>query len=487
MRILFQNKFNNLQSSKQVTFGNQILYHKLKHIKNIPCACCGNKTLHSNKLCDVFGSLSKPLSYHIENGAFAWYEKNYPPIYNFLCNLAKFNPNQSLDRILKKEKNHFDLFNTIIKTIKFTNGGYKAKQNPELAEKLEKDVSKTFHALIKHGRKFMRNSEFVIKKLQPFKQYLHGRKLAVFEQLAAYSKKYPEKTLHEIICQTSDVYKYHSYRDFKQQKFIKNKIDFHFSNIEKIVEDYNPKLVGQLNELKEKTLLNLSYIDDKMARIPVIKKMYSEFLNANNCSSIVSEVNKELDRLPRSANTVDSFFVFAKSKKMTDGTVLNSIFTPVQSSTYYLPLGKKSLTNSLVFCRKCHQNSSNFKFAEVLEYHPEMTKNIQKQFDVVTKLILEGKVEDNFRLWPLNMTELLDKISLGKLKIDISKYIENQKNITESKCRNHLKSRELIHRKFEQRQHGFYKFENDFFEPTEISTQSGLKSFSAKNIRFEDL
>ena len=69
-----------------------------------------------------------------------------------------------------------------------------------------------------------------MKRFSGFKNILLGSKLETFEQLEIYARKYPRKTLEEII-NLDEVYRFHQQKDWLQRASTREKMDYHFDNI----------------------------------------------------------------------------------------------------------------------------------------------------------------------------------------------------------------------------------------------------------------
>ncbi len=53
-----------------------------------------------------------------------------------------------------------------------------------------------------------------------------------------------------------------------------------------------------------------------------------------------------------------------------------------------------------------------------------MPKNIQKQINFITRLILKGKLDGAFRFWPMTISKTLFDYTDGAVNLDITKYCE---------------------------------------------------------------
>ena len=74
--------------------------------------------------------------------------------------------------------------------------------------------------------------------------------------------------------------------------------------------------------------------------------------------------------------------------------------------------------------KSCNGYRSNMSYRKFFRYHPEMPKNIQKQINFITRLILNGKLDGSFRFWPMTIAKTLFDYTDGAIDLDITKYCE---------------------------------------------------------------
>ena len=116
-----------------------------------------------------------------------------------------------------------------------------------------------------------------MKRFAVFKPSLQGSKLETFEQLQIYAKKYPRKTLSEII-QMDEIRKFHATKDLLQRAQSREKLDYHFSNISDLLKKAKPEAEDYFYELKQQAIGIISDEKDAKAKIPLIKNMYKKAL-----------------------------------------------------------------------------------------------------------------------------------------------------------------------------------------------------------------
>ena len=80
--------------------------------------------------------------------------------------------------------------------------------------------------------------------------------------------------------------------------------------------------------------------------------------------------------------------------------------------------------NGIVLCKDCNWKRSNFPYSEYVKYHPEMKKNAQRQINQICNFILNGKLPDIYRYYPIEIAEALEQYSEGTLQLDVNKYIQ---------------------------------------------------------------
>jgi hypothetical protein len=194
---------------------------------------------------------------------------------------------------------------------------------PERIE-LERNIGKVFFDTIDSARSYMKSSSVVMKQLAPLKGFLSDIQKEVFEQFDIYSRKYPRKSLSEIV-NLPEIQKFHSAKNLLQRIEAREKLDYHFENIKNLVKKKNPKAVEHFDALKEQILEMYEDEKDEKARVYNAKGMYKTAWKEYDCSSIEQEVLEEFDKIPKTFMTKDSFFSFAFNHEYTDFQIVKSL------------------------------------------------------------------------------------------------------------------------------------------------------------------
>lgn len=397
----------------------KIKYRELRSIPNVPCACCGKKVIIPEQLTKIFSMIVKPLSSIIKSGRMNGWE-NKKTIWEVLQQFAQANPGQSLDKIIFDDNNSQKLYKAV-------------------SECMNGNIVLKVQSILNSSRSQMRSSSVVMKKLAPLKSYLDETPLDVFEQLEIYSQKYPRKTLTEII-NMDEIVQFHRMKDLLQRAETKEQIDFHFSNIQKIINKATPQSQEVFDKLKKEALEIFASDFDPQMRIIKIKELYQNFLKQNNCEKLINKINKEIDQIPLTYTTKDSFFVFAHNHNFDDNKIITSIFNPLISTfEHVVPKsenGANKMKNGLVMHQTCNLHRGTMPYEEFFQYHPEMKKNIQKQVNYIARRIREGKLIGEFRFWPMSIANTLYKYTHGIISLDLTSHCTKELEKTKQRIKN---------------------------------------------------
>lgn len=396
----------------------KLKFNEIRNIPNVPCACCGKKVLIPEALRKIFSSISRPLASMLKLGGFSSWENN-SAIMELLKKLAETNPKKSFQSIVEEEKNYKQIQEALQPIAE-----KKVKKKPEQQHQYKHLL---LQDLLNSSESTLRSSGVVMKKLARLKSYLEGTPLEVFEQLEIYSRKYPRKTLTEII-NMDEIVKFHKTKNLLQRSETREQVDFHFENIQQIIHRVVPHPQEFYDELKKRALEIFATENDPIIRIARIKALYMKVLQKEQCKHLANKINKELDQTPITYTTKDSFFVFAHDNNFDDRQILISIFSPIISTfEHVVPKsqnGSNKMSNGLVMHKSCNCHRSSMSYRKFFQYHPEMPKNIQKQINFITRLILNGKLNGGFRFWPMTIANTLSEYTDGAISLDITKYCE---------------------------------------------------------------
>ncbi len=396
-------------------------FNRIKSLPNMVCAICGKKTISNDVYIKAITSISKPLVYNMGKGALDYLQKLYPLVWEQFQNFAERFPKLTIDEILEKEGNYADLKRAVVKTLEPVPVPC---HTPERIE-LDRNIGKVFFDAIENARTHMKSSSVVMKGLMELKGYLDGIKKDVFEQFEIYARKYPKKTLSEII-RIPEIQKFHSVKNLLQRIETREKLDYHFENIRELVKKKNPKAVEHFDELKEKVLEMFETEKDEDARIYYAKNMYKEALKKHKCDSIEEAVLNEIDQVPRSFLTKDSYFNYIYNHGYTDGRIIFSLFSPLLASEdHILAVSRGGLDrheNKCITHRACNGMRGSKPYSEMVKFHPEMPNYAQEQMDIVTQNILNHNLPNELLFYPVKTAETYYRESNGNIDLDITDY-----------------------------------------------------------------
>ena len=263
---IFPNTDNKVQ---RPNFKKLDTFTEIKQIPDMICACCGRKVLSIDKYVASITPLSKPLEYVMQRGRLNYLKNLLPESWNLLKHFIIKYPKTSLDEIVAKKAD----FTALKITIADAMDDSSIPLNTPESTVLDTEISRTFFKILENGRSFMKEATLVLESLSPYKSILSGYEKEVFEILEEYAKKYPDKTLSQIIQETHDI---HDTRAALFKEKISNSINERLENIKQIVKDY-PEIVKNFEDV-EKEVIDIIYQDFSVTtRIFKIKKSIIKF------------------------------------------------------------------------------------------------------------------------------------------------------------------------------------------------------------------
>lgn len=407
------NPYNDLQKNNKQTFKAHQKYSSLKHLPDVPCACCGKKVIQPEALTTAWSKITKPLMLMIKEGKMNSWQKT-PEIWEKLRCYAEINPRMSLDRMLRDQGAFLEmkvLFSELFKPKGLID------ETPECRE-ADKQVNNLFASMLNHSRRDLKKASQVMNVLEPFKESLKGVRADIFKQFQIYAQKYPDKTLSEIV-QMDEIYKFHQAKSVLQLNSFREEREYHFNRIAKHLEGYNEEYFAKV---KEFSLEQYETESDVVARRENIKALYKFALEQYEADEkTVEKVMAEIDEMPMDFHTSDTFFVRAKLHNFNDINVVNAFFTKALGTyEHIIPVskeGKNSIYNGIVLCRSCNENRASKSYENYIHLHPEMKENIKKQMKHVTNALESGELEPLFEFYPVMMDSFLKKQSQ---ELDIS-------------------------------------------------------------------
>lgn len=416
---------------KTPAFNGAQKFKAIRNIPNLSCACCGDKVILRQDVVKAYKAVAKPLLLMIEQGFFNFISKKMPEVMEILNQWAKENPKTSLDIIASDEEKYSILRESVTKNV---------KNIPAIVERGDREVGRVssifFDDLFSRSRTKLKGSGPVIKRFMVFKPFLKGTKQEVFEQLEIYSRKYPRKTLSEIV-NTEEIYKFHIAKDRLQRAETREKLDYHFDNVGMILKKTKAFTEDEIYNLRQSAIDTITHGRDPEARQVKMRDLYENALKEKNLEKLKLKIFDELKQVPRTFITKDSFIAYAHNHNYTDAQILESLLIPSYSSFEHIvpkaANGKDIQDNGIVLCADCNEKRKHIPYTEFLRYHPRMPYNTQKQIDTIVNLILTSKLQGPFRFWPIRVAKTLYDYSEGLINPDITKYCK--KELLKSKAR----------------------------------------------------
>lgn len=413
-----------VKTPSNTTFKASNKYKAIRNIPGMPCACCGQKVILPSAYSKAFEQLAKPLQKLIEKGFLATWKK-CPEVFEMISRWAQEEPNANLDTMLDdNQERYLSLRNAIADNL---------RRNPEKKflsdSEIGHETSSLFNDLCSRSRAELKGSATVMKVLSKFKDTLRGEKLETFKQFEIYARKYPRKKLSEIINQ-KEVYEYHVLKDFLQRNEFREKVNYHFENIEMLLQGTKKFTQEDIDTLKDCMQDLYVYENDEKARVIKAKEMYEAVLEPRGLGKLKYKIYDEIDQIPLTCMTKDSFIAHAYRNHYTDAKIIESLLLPSMSSfEHIVPRsrgGEDRADNGIVLCADCNEKRKSRTYDEFLNYHPEMPYNTERQIKYVADSIAKGKLHGYFRFWPMRVAQTLSEYTNGKIKPDVTEYCKKE-------------------------------------------------------------
>ena len=409
---------------KTPAFQGRQEYKAIRNIPNIPCACCGQKVILPSAFAKLFQQVAKPLQMMLDKGFLDAWSKN-AKVMELLKRWAAEEPKLSLDVITEKHPDKYAQLRTAVtETVK----GFPQAEGM-MENEVGRNISHLFNDIFSRSRSKLKGSAVVMKHMAKFKESLQGSKLETFEQLEIYARKYPRKSLNEIL-DIKEIYEFHTMKDLLQRAEMREKLNYHYDNIENILKKTKAFTEDEINELKQNADNLYSTERDSEARVQLTKDMYENALKSKNLEKLKFKIFDELSQVPKTFMTKDSFLAFAHNRHYSDAKIIESLLVPSMSSfEHIIPRsmgGADQAKNGIILCADCNEKRKTRPYSEFLKYHPQMPFNTNKQINFVADMILKEKLGGPFRYWPVQVSETLNEYTDGKIKPDVTKYCQKE-------------------------------------------------------------
>jgi len=111
---------------------------------------------------------------------------------------------------------------------------------------------------------------------------------------------------------------------------------------------------------------------------------------------------------------------------MNDAQILDHLLSPSLKTFEHIKArsagGADKVNNGILLCAKCNRIRSSIPYEQFLEYHPLMPYYTQKQILQISDCILNGKLNSDFKYWPIEVASTLNENTGGRINPDISSY-----------------------------------------------------------------
>ena len=393
----------------------------LKNLPNMVCALCGKPMINNDTFSKTLIPLGKPLLDNINSGVLSPIKRDYPLVWQKLLDFTHRYPDKSIDDITGDIDVYLELKNSVIESL------LPEKDNLTETEKVDlgRKINNVFYDTIDLAHSQMKPASIVVKGLLGFKKYLDGLKKSVFEQFEIYSRKYPDKTLSEIV-KLPEVHKFHCAKNILQRMDAREKLDFNFENIELIVGECNPEAVDYFKSLKEDAFTMLDTERDPIARLYKIKDMYKVALQNYDLEHLTDKVMEEIDQIPQTLVTKDSFFDYAYNHHYSDGKIVTSIFGGMKTSEEHIKAisdgGTDAVSNRILMHRHCNSIRGTLPYTKLMRYYPDFPQNVQAQVEFITQSLLSNNLPSYLRTYPVRVVKNLKENSEGIIDINVEDY-----------------------------------------------------------------
>lgn len=435
-------QINKVNYNNPTYFGRRLpdrIYEKIEDINSMPCAICGKKMFSSKELVQILDSFSPKISEVMKDERISAYKDTNA--YAFLQSIAKKHPRTPIRNALKD-----------------SNFGVKFQFLPEYTQKVFKNI------LSKFGKTNISAQE-AVKKFQKLRPYMDEQNNALIDVLSKYADKYPGKGFSEIFS-LPEVYEFHNNNLLRHRNNIKNELDKYLSAINKLAEQlpeherdeigiieyevvrnmlnkvyFKPFLKSQDGEILKDIYTGKPIYEKNFYIKPSVKKIlvlsqYEDLLKHSSKPEVIKEILKIAKKLPFETDYSDFFIVENINCGNSDRDIISKILVQVLNTYEHIvpksKNGEDTLSNGLRVHKCCNEERDVIPYSIFAEYKPELIKNIQKQINIITSYIVNGKLL-NSDTCPLKLQKTLKDASDNKIVLNLDKYIEKFMKMVEDK------------------------------------------------------
>lgn len=304
----------------------------------------------------------------------------------------------------------------------------------------EKMISlKTINKKIKKNINADTTISKILEIIKPYEEYITNPHNKVLYYIREAAEKYPKYNLNKIF-----------------QKLRKERLPMlQKKQLSVFKEIRNTSYKCSLNEedsLKIKTLTDEAkvLIEKDDLNFPFKRKIFikklQQITKQFSDKELAETINKISKKLPSSGNDADAFIVKYSGKIKTG--IINNSFIPPQPSTIIEELfskrlataehvipqtngGNSTISNLIVACKDCNNTRSSIPLEDWLKNIEDSPKYIQKYINAIIKRIKKGELP-NHELYPIQISETLNKVSNGYINVNISHYKLDEKGELET-------------------------------------------------------
>lgn len=372
----------------------------LRFIPGITCACCGVETIPNPEI-DKF--LNKEIYYPAEKAL------------NILKTAGYFNSKKSsLDEM------------TAYTFCKLCAGLY---ENETLSEILEKDdIKEMFRSysfderqqvlkIEKMAKQLAKDSEYMIKALEPYSTKMGKTESEVFQILKDVSQKHPQKTFSEILSMPK-IKEFH----LRNLETAQNRV---FANVIKQAtrmspESFNIILNTVTNSKKRFDSSENQTPNKRTAVIESFERLYESIPEKKTMQDIIVEINN----LPSSRNNASSFII--KYADLNSNVIVDQLLRGSSATHEHVKPRRRENDNGLnnnsnyvVLCKNCNNDRARTPYSVYMKTHPDMPKNFQKYLDKVIQFINTGLLV-GFDSYPVDILNAVKTESDGLIRLNYS-------------------------------------------------------------------
>lgn len=390
-----------------VSFGYKLpkrVFHDIRDIPRLKCACCGEDMLTKTEMKDFTDSFLAGSKRALENSAMERFRGT--PAYEFISGLSEIAPKKTVRELISMRENKIKI--------------------GTLGPKTQIDINMI--ALTADGISL--KAPRVMQKLEKYRSLFGEEDKVILDLMDKYALLYPKKTFAEIF-NMPEVIEYH--REIHSANLERDKdtrINV-FKRLKELGDTLNPDDSRALKETNSNAVrvLNNIYYQPHIKR-ELIRDIYKNF--AANATGKVPKrkIMKIIEDLPMGGMTPDRFVVEAVDKKSSDMDIVNYFAKRLQATYEHFKArsneGEDRQKNIIVLCQKCNEERSDLPYPFFLRFHPEMVQNIQKQINKIITFIKHGKL-DGYEDFPVANKAVVLEESADILRPKIGKFLKFKK------------------------------------------------------------